>query len=276
MRIKQSVCIPMMKPADTPLEPFIARVAEIGFAAVEIWARDESLPGLMALARRYNLAVSCMIGHASLEVGMNDPDQHARILAELRDSLDVAAGSGIPNLICFSGTRRAGLSDEQGSAHTAACLERIAPYAEQKGVTLVLELLNSRYDHPGYQCDHAAWGEATTRRVNSPRVRLLYDIYHMQIMDGDIVRSIEACLDQIGHFHTGGVPGRNDIDSTNELNYTRICQAIAATPLQRLPGARVPPAGGCHRLAAHRFPNLRPGLARLDQRRTGCIFPEAG
>jgi hydroxypyruvate isomerase len=105
----------------------------------------------------------------------------------------------------------------------------VAPYAEQKGVNLNLELLNSKVDHPGYQCDHTAWGVAVCERVNSPRVKLLYDIYHMQIMEGDVIRTIRDNIKWIGHFHTAGNPGRNDLNDTQELNYAGICRAIAAT-----------------------------------------------
>ena len=229
MRIQQSVCIPMMKPADVPLESFMEKTTGIGYKAVELWEREDSFSEFLALARKYHLAVSCMTGHASLNAGLNDPAQHERITLELRQSIDIAAESGIPNLICFSGPRRIGLTEEQGIEITARGLARSAAYAEQKGVTLVLELLNSRYDHPAYQCDHATWGLAVVQKVASPSVKLLYDIYHMQIMDGDIVRGISGAIDWIGHFHTGGVPGRNDIDPTNELNYARVCQAIAAS-----------------------------------------------
>ena len=243
MRIRQSICIPMVKPASYPLEPFIEQVAAIGYQAVEIWGRDASFPDLLALAAKYHLAVSCMVGHASLPVGLNDPAQHERIERELRESIDVAAGSGVPNLICFSGLRRPGLSEEQGIENTAAGFARIAGYAEQKGVTLVLELLNTRYDHPGYQCDHVTWGAAVCRKLASPRVKLLYDIYHMQIMDGDIVRGIEGHIDLIGHFHTAGVPGRQDIDASNELNYARVCQAIAGTAYSGFIAHEYRPAG---------------------------------
>jgi hydroxypyruvate isomerase len=108
-------------------------------------------------------------------------------------------------------------------------LRRVAPYAERKKVNLNLELLNSKVDHPGYQCDHTAWGVAVCERVNSPRVKLLYDIYHMQIMEGDLIRTIRENVHWIGHFHTAGNPGRNDMDDTQELNYAGICRAIAAT-----------------------------------------------
>src|SRR5512135_1737706 len=130
MRIQQSVCIPMMKPVDIPLEPFFERMTAIGFKAVEMWGRDETFPQFLALAQKYHLAVSCMMGHASLDSGLNDLEQHGRILEELRQSIDVAAESAIPNLICFSGPRRPGLSEEQGLQNTVLGFSKIAPLAE--------------------------------------------------------------------------------------------------------------------------------------------------
>ncbi len=134
----------------------------------------------------------------------------------------------IPNLLCFSGNRN-GLDDEVGAEITAAGLARIAPAAEEAGVTLVLELLNSKVDHPDYQADHTAWGVQVCRAVGSPRVKLLYDIYHMQIMEGDIIRTIQAVHPFIGLYHTAGNPGRNDLDDEQELNYAAILRAIRAT-----------------------------------------------
>ena len=230
MRIKQSICMPMMKPADMPEADFIKRVADAGYAAFEIWERGENLAEQAALARKYGLVISQMSGHASLAVGFNDPAQHDRIVAELKASIDVAAAYGIPGLICFSGSRRPGQSDSEGIAAAVQGLRRIAPYAEAKGVNLNMELLNSKIDHPGYQCDHSAWGAAVCQQVNSPRVKLLYDIYHMQIMEGDVIRTIREIIPWIGHFHTAGVPGRYDIDDSQELNYAAVCRAIAGTP----------------------------------------------
>ena len=134
----------------------------------------------------------------------------------------------VPNVVCFSG-RREGLSDEKGLAHCAAGLKQIMPVAEEHGVTVCMELLNSTVDHPDYQCDHTEWGVELVERVGSPRFRLLYDIYHMQIMEGDVIRTIRNHHDAIAHYHTGGVPGRNEIDDTQELHYPAIVRAIAET-----------------------------------------------
>lgn len=126
---------------------------------------------------------------------------------------------------------------------TVAGLRRIAPYAEARGVNLNMELLNSKVDHPGYECDHSAWGLEVCRRVNSPNVKLLYDIYHMQIMEGDIIRTITENMQWIGHFHTAGVPGRRDFDDTQELNYRGICRAISDSGYEFYVGHEYKPKG---------------------------------
>jgi hydroxypyruvate isomerase len=243
MRIKQSVCYPMVKPRDVLLEDFVPQVAEMGFAAIELWGRDEHLPDVVALARRYNLAVAIMSGHNSLAVGLNDATQHDRIEHELRESIDVASACGIPGLICFSGNRQDGISEEQAIATTVQGLMRIAPYAEARGVNLNMELLNTKVDHSGYQCDSSAWGLAVVKQVNSPNVKLLYDIYHMQIMEGNIISTIRDNIQWIGHFHTAGVPGRRDFDDTQELNYKGICRAIAESGYNCYVGHEFRPKG---------------------------------
>jgi hydroxypyruvate isomerase len=167
-------------------------------------------------------------GHGTIENGMNDPRNHSRIEDELKANIDKAVKYEIPILICFSGNRR-GRPDEEGIENTAACLKRVAPYAEQKGITLALELLNSKVDHRDYQFDRMAWGVRVVELVNSPRVKILYDIYHAQIMEGDIIRTIRAHHDKIAHYHTAGNPGRNEIDDTQELNYPAIMRAIKET-----------------------------------------------
>ena len=243
MKIKQSVCLPMVIPASFPLNSTLKAISAMGFAAVEIWKRQESFFELVALAQKYSLVIATMTGHDSIASGFNNPDQHERIEAELVLSIDLAARCHIPGLICFSGNRQEGQSEEDAMAATVQGLHRIAPYAEQKGVNLNLELLNSKIDHPGYQADHSAWGIEVCKQVNSPRVKLLYDIYHMQIMEGDVIRTIQQSIQWIGHFHTAGVPGRHDMDDTQELNYTAICRAIAATPYALYVGHEFVPRG---------------------------------
>ncbi len=167
-------------------------------------------------------------GHASIESALNDPSQHSRIEDELAARLEFARQNGVLNLIVFSGNRRDGLSEEQGVENTIVGLKRLAPLAEAAKVTLLLELLNSKVDHVGYQCDHTARGSTVVSSINSPRVKLLYDIYHMQIMEGDLIRTIEANIPLIGHFHTAGNPGRRDMDDTQEIAYPALFRAIDA------------------------------------------------
>jgi hydroxypyruvate isomerase len=232
-----------MRPKEMTYDAMMAGIARIGYAAVEMWGRGADFDEFMSAAKKHKLVVAGMCGHGSLQSGLNDPSQHDRIEAELRESVDVAAKHGIPGVICFSGNRRAGQSDIEAIPVVAAGLRRVAPYAEKKGVNLNMELLNSKVDHPGYQCDHTAWGAAVCAVVDSPRVKLLYDIYHMQIMEGDIIRTLRENIRWIGHFHTAGNPGRSDLDDAQELNYRGICSAIAATGYSLYVGHEFKPKG---------------------------------
>jgi hydroxypyruvate isomerase len=243
MRIKQSVCYPIFKLGDLSLADFFSIIAGIGYSAVEMWARGDDFEQVVELAHRHSLAVASMVGHASLPDGLNKRSNHDRIEEELRVSIDIAARHGIPGLICFSGNRQPFQTELEAIEAVADGLKRIAPYAEEKGVNLNMELLNSKVNHPGYQCDHTAWGVAVCERVDSPRVKLLYDIYHMQIMEGDIIRTVRDNIKWIGHFHTAGNPGRNDMDDTQELNYAGICRAIAATGYNLYVGHEFVPKG---------------------------------
>jgi hydroxypyruvate isomerase len=157
---------------------------------------------------------------------LNRTENHDRLEKSMHDALDLCAANGVPNLITFSGNRR-GLPDAEGADNCVAVLNRVKAHAEDKGVTICMELLNSKVDHKDYMCDHTAWGADVMKRVNSPRVKLLYDIYHLQIMEGDIARTIKDNIQWIAHFHTGGNPGRHEIDDTQELNYRFIAKTIA-------------------------------------------------
>lgn len=157
---------------------------------------------------------------------LNRKENHDRLEKSMHGALDECAGNGVPNLITFSGNRR-GMADDEGAENCVALLNRIKSHAEDKGVTVCMELLNSKVNHKDYMCDHTAWGVDVCKRVNSPRVKLLYDIYHLQIMEGDICRTIKDNFQWIGHFHTGGNPGRHEIDNTQELNYHFVAQTIA-------------------------------------------------
>ncbi|MHB0875478.1 MAG: hydroxypyruvate isomerase family protein [Anaerolineae bacterium] len=243
MPVRQSICYPMIKPADVSIEDLFRAGKEIGYAAVEMWSRGPDFEDVMDLAKRLGLAVAIMGGHDSLPDGLNKRSNHDRIEAELKVSIDIAAKHGIPGVITFSGNRQPFMTEVEAIEACADGLKRIAPYAEEKGVNLNMELLNSKVDHAGYQADHTAWGVAVCERVNSPRVKLLYDIYHMQIMEGDVIRTIRDNIKWIGHFHTAGNPGRRDMDNTQELNYAGICRAIAATGYPYFVGHEFRPKG---------------------------------
>ena len=175
----------------------------------------------------------CSMGYATvphpearLTDGFNRAENHAWLIPAYQRAIPLAAAARVPNVICFSGSRK-GQSDAEGLEVCARGIAPLVPLAEQHGVTLCMELLNSKVDHPDYQCDHTTWGVALAKKINSPRFKLLYDIYHMQIMEGDVVRTVTDNIQYIGHFHTGGVPGRHEIDDTQELNYHRVMRAIA-------------------------------------------------
>jgi hydroxypyruvate isomerase len=220
-RLTQSVCRWTL-PGSLP--EVSARVRGLGLTAIDLLHTDE-----WSVAR--DAGLSCSMGYASrrehfIENGFNDPKNHAMLVEELTTAIPLAAAAGVPNVIAMFGNRR-GLSDSQGIVNCAVGLRQVVPVAEKHGVTVCVELLNSKVDHPDYQGDHAAFGVAVMEKVGSPRLRLLYDIYHMQIMEGDIIRTIRDHRQWIGHYHTGGVPGRHDIDGTQELNYHAVAEAIA-------------------------------------------------
>jgi hydroxypyruvate isomerase len=204
-----------------PLDELCVAAKEIGFRSVELLdEKDWTVPA------RHGLVCAMANGFGTIPVGFNRPDHHDRLVADAERMIPRAAAAGVPNIVCFSGNR-AGLSDAEGIANCIAGFRRITPLAERHGVTLCLELLNSKVDHADYQADHTAWGVEVVKGVGSPRLKLLYDIYHMQIMEGDVIATIRANAAHIAHFHTGGVPGRHEIDDTQELNYRRVMQAIA-------------------------------------------------
>ncbi len=177
--------------------------------------------------QKYGLVCSMMTpGGGSIPDGLNRKENHDKIEAQLRERIAQAAAAGVPNIITFSGNRR-GLSDDEGLENCVVGLNRIKSFAEEKGVTVCMELLNSKVNHKDYQADKTAWAAEIMKRVDSPRVKLLYDIYHMQIMEGDIIRTLRENIKYIAHVHTGGNPGRNEIDATQELNYRAIMQALA-------------------------------------------------
>ena len=235
-RIKQSFCLGLFQKEPYSLAELLGRAKEIGYEAVEIWQRERApFAELVEAAPAAGLRIASMSGHNSLEDGLNDPANHDRIEDELSKSIGLAAEHGIPGLICFSGNRR-GVPDDESVDICAEGLRRAAPLAEQMRVNLNLELLNSKLNHPGYQCDRTDWGVRVCRAAGSPRAKLLYDIYHMQIMEGDLIKTITENIDFIGHFHTAGVPGRGPLDTNQEIYYPAVMRAIAGSGFEHYVG----------------------------------------
>jgi hydroxypyruvate isomerase len=222
-RLKQSVCRwPYNR---IPLPDFCRRAKQMGLAAIDLLQSDE-----WSVAQDAGLNVS--MGYASrrekfIETGFNDPANHALLIKELEIALPLASRARVANVIAMFGGRNPQIGESAAAANCIAGLSKIAPLAAELGVTICVELLNSKIDHAGYQGDHTSFGVAVMQGVNSPRVKLLYDIYHMQIMEGDVIRTIRDNIQWIGHFHTGGVPGRHEINDSQELNYHAIAAAIA-------------------------------------------------
>ncbi len=211
--------------AQTGIGPdtLISGAAEIGFGGIEM-APKEHWPAL----RNAGLTMVSITGHRLAGGGLNDPAAFQEVERSILAALDDAIEWGIPYVICFSGNRD-GRTDDAAAPIVTDHLRRLAPVFERAGITLVLELLNSKVNHRDYQADHTAWAARVCEKVGSPRVRLLYDIYHMQIMEGDLIRTIRDNHGAIAHYHTAGNPGRNDLDAEQEINYPAVIRAIAAT-----------------------------------------------
>jgi hydroxypyruvate isomerase len=250
-RLKQSVSYwPYSK---IPLAQFARAAKAMGLAAVDLLQPEE-----WPVVRDAGLV--CSMGYPTkrddfLTSGFNDPGKHDMLVDELERTIPLAAAAKVPNVIAMFGNRK-GRDDAEGAANCITGLRRIAAAAERHGVTVCVELLNSKVDHKDYMGDHTAFGVKVMEGVGSPRVKLLYDIYHMQIMEGDIIRTIRDNASHLGHFHTGGVPGRHELDDTQELNWRTVCKAIADT--------------GYQGYLAHEFVPSRDPLASLQEAVTLC------
>lgn len=219
--INHSVCKWCYK--DMSLDELCQHAVSMGITGIDLLPVKD-LPTL----KPYGLVCPMISGPGNITNGWNDPALHDGLVENSEKILPEIAAAGMTNMIVFSGNRRE-LSDAEGLKHCAAGLKRITPLAESLGVNIVMELLNSKVNHPDYQCDKSAWGVALCDAVGSDRFKLLYDIYHMQIMEGDVIQTITDFHPYFAHYHTGGVPGRAEIDETQELNYPAICKAIVAT-----------------------------------------------
>jgi hydroxypyruvate isomerase len=229
-RVRQSVCRWCFN--STPLDTLCAEGKKMGLQSVELLQ-----PADFAAVKKHGLTCAMVSNpvadFGAIKVGTipkawNRREHHDTLVTAYEQQLKLTAEAGFPSLICFSGNRE-GMSDEQGLENCVIGLKRIAPVAERLGVTICMELLNSRVNHKDYMCDRTAWGVELCKRVGSERVKLLYDIYHMQIMEGDVIATIRANHAYIGHYHTAGVPGRSSIDETQELYYPAIVRAIMDT-----------------------------------------------
>ena len=248
-RLKQSVS--HWPYAKIPLPDFCRAVADMGLTAVDLLEEAE-----WPVAREHGLVCSmAYAGGGSIRDGLNVTANHDAIVKNFEQSIPRAAALKIPNVITFFGNKR-GMSDEEASANCVAGLNRVKKIAEDHGVTICVELLNSKVNHADYQGDRTPFGVAIVKAVDSPRVKLLYDIYHMQIMEGDVIRTIRDHHQHIAHYHTGGVPGRHELDETQELNWAAVCRAIVET--------------GFKGFIAHEFVPTRDPLTSLREAVTLC------
>jgi hydroxypyruvate isomerase len=207
-----------------PLEEFCVAAKGMGITGIDLLG-VEDFPTL----KKHGLTCSMVSGvPGGIPTGLNRVENHDKIVAFFEKTIPIVAEHGYPNIICFSGNRK-GMSDAEGLENCAVGLKRITPLAEKHKVTVIMELLNSKRSHKDYMCDHTGWGVELVKKVGSEHFKLLYDIFHMQIMDGDIVDTIRENHQYIGHYHTGGVPGRAEIDETQEINYPPVMKAIVAT-----------------------------------------------
>ena len=220
-RLKQSVTGGVFGRTQMSFEDRAKKAAEMGVVGYDLVTPDQ-----FPILKKYGLVPAMVRGGGTLTDNMNHKENHAKLEPEYRAALKAASEAGAPNVIALSGNRR-GINDQEGLDNCVALLTKLKGQAEDQNVTICMELLNSKVNHPDYQCDRTSWGVELCKRVGSPRVKLLYDIYHMQIMEGDVIRTIRANFQYLGHFHTAGNPGRHEMDDTQEMNYRGIAKAIA-------------------------------------------------
>jgi hydroxypyruvate isomerase len=220
-RIHQSVCRWCF--GKIPIEDLARHAPAMGLVGI-----DMVDVGHWNTLKKYGLLCTMTSSHG-IDKGLNDPANHAESVEKIRAAIDATAAAGFANVICFSGNRIPGMSDETAMERCEQAIKNIVGHAERNHVTLCLELLNSKVNHKGYLCDRSDWGAALVKRVGSESFKLLYDIYHMQVQEGDVIATLRKHKDAIGHYHTGGVPGRGEIDEGQELNYPAIMRAIADT-----------------------------------------------
>ncbi len=216
-KLRQSVCQWCYR--SLSVEELAAGAKKIGLVGIDLVG-----PDTFPILKKYGL-IGTMTPSHPIDPGLNRVENHEKFLPMIRKSIEATADAGFPNVICFSGNRK-GMDDQEGMKNCATALKQVVGLAEQKKVTICMELLNSKRNHKDYMCDRTPWGVELVKMVGSDRFKLLYDIYHMQIDEGDVIATIRENKDYIGHYHTGGVPGRNEIDESQELFYPAIAKAI--------------------------------------------------
>ncbi|MCC7499171.1 MAG: TIM barrel protein [Bryobacterales bacterium] len=249
-RLKQCVTGGVFGRKGMKFEDQCREAARLGIVGYDLVGSER-----FAVLKQYGLIPTLVPGGSGIHDGVNHKENHSVIFPKMKQAILDTAAVGGPNVIVLSGSRR-GMSDAEGMDHTVAFFNSIKSIAEDNNVTLCMELLNSKVNHPDYMCDHTGWGVEVCKRVNSPRVKLLYDIYHMQIMEGDIIRTIRQNIEYIAHFHTAGNPGRHEFDDTQEMNYRGIARAIVET--------------GYQGYLAHEYGPLKDPIQSLDEAITIC------
>ena len=219
-RIKQSVCGGCLRKARMDAEQTASLLTKMGVVGRDLVGRDD-----WPLLKKHGLVATMVSGAGSIRKGLNDKSMHPKFLDDFKNNIKAAAEYKWPNVICMAGDRK-GISDEEGMDSCHTILKEAVKIAEDHQVTICMELLNIRVNHPGYMCDKSTWGFELCRRVDSPRFKMLYDIYHMQIMEGDLIATIRKNIKYIGHFHTAGVPGRHELDENQEIYYPAVMRAI--------------------------------------------------
>jgi hydroxypyruvate isomerase len=225
-RIKQSICSGCLRKANLDAEQTAKLLLEMGLVG-----RDLMGPSEWPTLKKHGLVATMVPGAGSIKKGLNDKSLHTKFLEDFRTNIKAAAEYKWPNVICMAGDRE-GISDQEGMENCQVILKEAVKIAEDSGVTICMEMLNSKVNHPGYMCDNYPWAFELAKRVNSPRFKMLYDIYHMQIMEGDLIDAIKKNIQYIGHFHTAGVPGRHELDENQEIYYPAVMRAIVETGYQ--------------------------------------------
>jgi len=249
-RIKQSICGGCLRKSGLDKEQTAKLLVEMGLVGRDLVGRND-----WDVLKKYDLVATMVPGAGSIKRGLNDKSMHAKFMEDFKTNIKAAAEYKWPNVICMAGDRK-GIGEEEGMDNCQMILKEAVKIAEDSGVTLCMEMLNSKVNHPGYMCDNYPWAFELCRRVDSPRFKMLFDIYHMQIMEGDLIATIKKNIQYIGHFHTAGVPGRHELDENQEIYYPAVMRAIVET--------------GYEGYVAHEYSPVREAIPSLVQAVTAC------